>query len=192
MCIRDRLYIKSKLPSLAQTLAAQNYSRSALHVYYRTSWQRDVNYPLLGYERFDSIESFIDNDAIDEYRNGNKSFLDFQAAVKAQYPNDNVLLRSFVSDEFDYKLLEQMYEERDTSKPFHIFNVTMQNHGSYNSGYTNFNQQIRLTSMAVSYTHLLRPTFSNVRTPGYPLSWTSAADCGIPRKPDDEIRRLHR
>ena len=145
------LYIKSKLPSLAQTLAAQNYSRSALHVYYRTSWQRDVNYPLLGYERFDSIESFIDNDAIDEYRNGNKSFLDFQAAVKAQYPNDNVLLRSFVSDEFDYKLLEQMYEERDTSKPFHIFNVTMQNHGSYNSGYTNFNQQIRLTSMDEYY-----------------------------------------
>ena len=44
------LYIK-RHPSLAQTLAAQNYSRSALHVYYRTSWQRDVNYPLLGYER---------------------------------------------------------------------------------------------------------------------------------------------
>ena len=140
------LYIKSKLPSLAQTLGAQNYSRTAFHVYYRTSWQRDVNYPLLGFERFDSIESFIDNDAIEEYRNGNKSFLEFEAAVKEQYPDEDVLLRGFVSDSYDYKLLEQMYEERDPSKPFFVFNVTMQNHGSYNSSYTNFNQQIRLTS----------------------------------------------
>lgn len=140
------LYIKSQLPSLAYTLASQNYARSALHVYYRTSWQRDVNYPLLGFERFDSIESFIDNEAIDEYRNGNKSFYAFQEAVNAQYPGENVLLRRFVSDNFDYKLLEQMYEERDTSKPFFVFNVTMQNHGSYDSSYTNFDQQIKLTS----------------------------------------------
>ncbi len=140
------LYIKSQLPSLAYTLASQNYSRSALHVYYRTSWQRDVNYPLLGFERFDSIESFIDNEVIDEYRNGNKSFYAFQEAVNAQYPVENVLLRRFVSDNFDYKLLEKMYEERDTSKPFFVFNVTMQNHGSYDSSYTNFDQQIKLTS----------------------------------------------
>lgn len=140
------LYIKSQLPSLAYTLADQNYSRAALHVYYRTSWQRDVNYPLLGFERYDSIESFIDNGVIDEYRNGNKSFSAFEEAVNAQYPGENVLLRRFVSDRFDYKLLEQMYEERDTSKPFFAFNVTMQNHGSYDSAYENFKQQIKLTS----------------------------------------------
>ena len=140
------LYIKSQVPSLAYTLAAQNYSRTALHVYYRTSWQRDVNYPLLGFERYDSIESFIDNDAIDEYRNGNKSFSDFEDAVNAQYPGENVLLRRFVSDRFDYKLLQQMYEERDPSKPFFLFNVTMQNHGSYDSAYENFDQKIKLTS----------------------------------------------
>ena len=145
------LYIKSQLPSLAYTLAAQNYSRTALHVYYRTSWQRDVNYPLLGFERYDSIESFIDNDAIDEYRNGNKSFSDFEDAVNEQYPGENVLLRRFVSDRFDYKLLEQMYEERDPSKPFFIFNVTMQNHGSYDSAYENFDQKIKLTSTEEYY-----------------------------------------
>ncbi len=145
------LYIKSQVPSLAYTLAAQNYSRTALHVYYRTSWQRDVNYPLLGFERYDSIESFIDNDAIDEYRNGNKSFRDFEDAVNEQYPGENVLLRRFVSDRFDYKLLEQMYEERDPSKPFFIFNVTMQNHGSYDSAYENFDQKIKLTSTEEYY-----------------------------------------
>lgn len=145
------LYVKNHLPSLAYTLEAQNYSRSALHVYYRNSWQRDINYPLLGFERFDSIESFIDNDALDEYRNGNQSFYCFQEAVNAQYPDENVLLRRFVSDSFDYKLLTEMYETRDQSKPFFVFNVTMQNHGGYNSGYTNFKEKIRLTSTEEYY-----------------------------------------
>ncbi len=140
------LYIKTKLPSLAQTLSLQNYSRTALHVYYGSSWKRNIVYPLLGFERFDSIESFIDNEAIDEYRNGNKDFYEFEAKVNAQYPGENVLLRRFVSDSYDYKLIEQMYEERNADKPFFVFNVTMQNHGSYSSSYLNFNQQVRLTS----------------------------------------------
>ena len=39
-----------------------------------------------------------------------------------------------------------MYENRDPSKPFFMFNVTMQNHGGYDVAYNNFQQQIKLTS----------------------------------------------
>ncbi len=140
------LYIKNQTPSLAFTLARQNYARLALHVYYRTSWQRDVNYPLLGFERYDSIETYLDNNLIDSYRSGDTTFFEFEKAVNEQYPDENVLLRRFVSDHFDYKLLTDMYENRDRSKPFFIFNVTMQNHGSYASSYSNFEQKVRLTS----------------------------------------------
>lgn len=29
-----------------------------------------------------------------------------------------MLLRRFISDDYDFKMLEQMYENRDTTKPF--------------------------------------------------------------------------
>ena len=49
--------------------------------------------------------------------------------LNERYPDRNMLLRRFVSDSYDYSMVENMYENRDTSKPFFLFNVTMQNHG---------------------------------------------------------------
>lgn len=140
------LYIKSKLPSLAQTLASQGYSRTAYHTYYGRSWNRNTNYPLLGFEHFYALEDILDRQTVEQYRDGDTSLYEFQSKINQMYPDQNVLLRRFVSDSFDYKKLEEMYENRDSSRPFFMFNVTMQNHGSYDLSYSNFNQQIQLTS----------------------------------------------
>lgn len=140
------LYIKSKLPSLAQTLADQGYSRTAYHTYYKSSWKRNVNYPLMGFENFYALEDILDTGTVEAYRDGEISLFEYQQRIGMMYPDDRVLIRRFVSDSYDYKVLERMYEERDDSRPFFIFNVTMQNHGSYDLSYSNFSQQIQITS----------------------------------------------
>ena len=62
-----------------------------------------------------------------------------------------MLLRRFISDSYDFEKVEQLYEQRDTSKPFFLFNVTMQNHGGYDRSYVNFNQEVRITNMMGYY-----------------------------------------
>lgn len=44
-----------------------------------------------------------------------------------------------------------MYENRDTTKPFSILNVTMQNHGGYAMSYSNFMQKIYITNLQGDY-----------------------------------------
>ena len=61
------------------------------------------------------------------------------------YPDQVTFLRRYVSDEFDFRQVEQMYEERDEGRPFFLFNVTMQNHSSYTSTSSNFQQEVWLT-----------------------------------------------
>lgn len=140
------LYIKNKLPSLARTLADQGYSRTAYHTYYKESWKRNSVYPLLGFENFYALEDILDTETVNDYKNNDISFFDFEQRINMQHPGENVLLRRFVSDSYDYKVLEKMYEERDKDRPFFLFNVTMQNHGGYDLSYSNFNQQVQLTS----------------------------------------------
>ena len=150
------LYVKSNLPSLARTLASQGYSRTGLHPYYGNSWKRSTNYPLLGFERFLSLEDIIGQDLVDAQRNNEIDFTEFSERVEALFPDENVLLRRFVSDSFDFRYLENLYRQRDPNVPFFMFNVTMQNHGSYQAGYTNFDQQIRLTSTKDYYPYANR------------------------------------
>lgn len=140
------LYVKSKLPSLVHTLGAQEYSRTALHPYYGNSWKRNINYPLLGFENFLSLENILGDELVEKYRNGDIDFNEFSEQTETLFADENVLLRRFVSDSFDFRYLENLYRERDPNKPFFMFNVTMQNHGGYQTGYTNFNQEIRLIS----------------------------------------------
>lgn len=145
------LYIKEKLPSLAHTLKYFGYSTSALHPYYRKSWHRSDNYPLLGFDNFTGIEDIFDENTIQSYRSGNISFSDLQGKASELYPGQNIFLRSFISDSFDYKLIEKMYEEKEYGKPLFLFNVTMQNHGGYDYSYANFEQEIRILSQDNSY-----------------------------------------
>lgn len=131
------LYIKNPLDSLVTTLKKQGYSALAFHPYYGDGWKRNLVYPLLQFDQFISIESFIDQDILDAYRESNDSDA-FTAALEERYPGNDMLLRRFVSDSYDYQMIEEAYENRDTSKPFFCFNVTMQNHGGYTRDYNNF------------------------------------------------------
>ncbi|MCD8151472.1 MAG: LTA synthase family protein, partial [Clostridiales bacterium] len=144
-------YLKDETPSLVSTLSTLGYSLTAYHPYYGSGWNRETVYPLLGFDDFVSIEDFIDEDIIDTYK-ANNSVLEYEALLEERYEDgDEMLLRRFISDSYDYKMVEEMYEESDEDEPFFIFNVTMQNHGGYTVSYSNFYQQIYATNLSTEY-----------------------------------------
>ena len=139
-------YIKSNQSSLVSTLEALGYSSQAFHPYYKDGWNRTSVYELLGFNSFTAIEDFIDNDILDTYQSNNdaEEYIDL---IDDAYPDDDILLRRFVSDSYDYEMVIEMFENRDESQPFFLFNVTMQNHGGYAASYSNFLQEVYITNM---------------------------------------------
>lgn len=143
-------YLKSAQPSLVSTLASQGYSTTAFHPYFADGWNRPEVYNNLGFESFIAMDDIIDPAVVAEYKETNDEDV-FIQQVNTLYPEENMLLRRFVSDSYDFKKVTEMYEQRDTTKPFFMFNVTMQNHGGYDRQYLNFNEEIRITNMMGYY-----------------------------------------
>lgn len=146
------LYVKNPLASLVSTLKGQGYSAFALHPYYSAGWNRTEVYSFMGFDKFTSLENIMDISLMREYQN-NGSDPDFlQSLIEQYYPGSNMLIRQYVSDSYDYKLLIEDYESRDKSVPYFAFNVTMQNHGGYTNSCVNFNELIYATSVSKAYT----------------------------------------
>ena len=130
-----------------------SYGRAAFHPYYGENWSRDEVYPHLGFDRYVDISTILGEDLVSEYRADN-NFAKYGQAVEERYPDQQVFLRRYVSDAFDYAKVIEMYEENEANggQPFFMFNVTMQNHSGYLSTYSNFDQEVWLTgSMAGKY-----------------------------------------
>lgn len=109
-------YVQSKTPSIASHLASLGYETIAVHPYYASGWKRDTVYPNLGFET-----SYF----IDFFRNSE-------------------IIRKYVSDKGQYEKIIELYENKEEGKPLFLFNVTMQNHSSYNdwNDYDNFTPNI--------------------------------------------------
>ena len=114
------LYEKHTQPGFAMTLSDQNYSTTAFHPYYKENWNRVNTYQYMNFDRYIGIED------ITNYQK----------------------LRNYISDEWDFQHVINLYEQRDTSKPFFMFNVTMQNHSPYNTGLL---RDVHITSMKGDY-----------------------------------------
>lgn len=146
------LYIKNPMASLVSTLEAQGYSSLAFHPYYASGWNRISVYDYFGFNKFFSLENIIDSSILNEYaESGNLNYL--QTLVDQYYPDrKNMLLRQYISDSYDYRLIIEDYEKRDKKRPYFIFNVTMQNHGGYTNSASNFDECIQITSSDIYYT----------------------------------------
>lgn len=146
------LYIKNPLASLVSTLKAQGYSSYALHPYYSEGWNRYKVYNYLGFNKFTSLQDIMDISLMREYQNNGSDPNYLQSLIDQYYPGSNMLIRQYVSDSYNYKLLIEDYENRDKSQPYFAFNVTMQNHGGYTTSCVNFNESIYATSVSKDYT----------------------------------------
>lgn len=103
-------YINSDQESLARLLKNRGYSATAFHPFLASGYKRYKVYPLLGFDN----EIFSD-DGLPYYDR----------------------IRTYISDSSDYQNLEKIYEgsvAEDPDEAKFIFNITMQNHGTYSSG----------------------------------------------------------
>ncbi len=144
------LYIKDRASSMVSTLNAQNYNCVAFHPYYSSGWNRVNVYDAFGFSLFKSLGNLMDLSIMQKYQQTNDVEL-LQQMVDEAYPNSDMLLRAYISDSYNYKVLIEDYENRDTSKPYFVFNVTMQNHGAYNKSASNFNENIYATNVSREY-----------------------------------------
>lgn len=97
-------YVLHDTTSLASILKAEGYQCLSIHPGERTSWQRNTAYPKLGFDEFTCME-------------------DMHVELSDEH--------GYVGDDSSFAEIIYQYEHRDPSKPFFMFNVTIQNHGSY-------------------------------------------------------------
>lgn len=134
-----QLYIKEYMPSLTGNLALDGYQGMlALHPFYATGYNRLSVYKNLGFRDFITMD---------------------------QFHNPNYV-RGFISDEADFDRVISEYEKskQESDAPFYIFNVTMQNHSSYDQDFDNLPKTITITTpgksdeMAERYLNLIHLT----------------------------------
>ena len=103
-------YVKRELPSLASYLKQYGYETLACHFASGSNWNRDQVYPLLGFD------TFLTDKDVGELEE----------------------IHGYPSDQADYEEVCRQYEAwkaSGISEHFFCFNVTIQNHGGYLSGY---------------------------------------------------------
>jgi len=146
------LYIKNPIASLVSTLEGQGYSSWAFHPYYSTGWNRVNVYNNLGFNSHSFLENLIDVSILNEYVQNGSDADYLQSLIDNYYPDrEQMLIRQYVSDSYNYDVIIKDFENRDKSQPYFTFNVTMQNHGGYSNGAANFDECIQITSAPVYY-----------------------------------------
>ncbi len=147
------LYLQNPIASMVSTLEGQGYSSYSFHPYYAAGWNRTSVYKNLGFDRFISLENIMDVRLMDEYKNAGNDAEYLQNLVEQAYPEDAdiMLLRQYISDEYNYKELIADYENHDSKVPYFAFNVTMQNHGGYTGEYSNFEKEVYTTETSREY-----------------------------------------
>lgn len=146
------LYIKNPIASLVSTLEGQGYSSWAFHPYYSTGWNRVNVYNNLGFNSHSFLENLIDVSILNDYIQNGSDADYLQSLVDTYYPDrENMLIRQYISDSYNYDVIIENYENRDKSQPYFTFNVTMQNHGGYSNGALNFDECIQITSTSTYY-----------------------------------------
>ena len=115
-------YVLGPTASLASLLKAQGYDTLAFHPGGRTSWQRNLAYPQLGFDQFKCVDD-----------------MDVEQTMEHGY----------VSDQSDFEQIIWELEHKEAGKPLFLFNVTIQNHGSYTA--EDYPAQVTLTDQPGKY-----------------------------------------
>lgn len=118
------LYDFDGASNLAAHLASLGYTASAIHPAEASNWRREAVYGQLGFERFDDIDWF-----------------------KAQPDYEEALFRRLVSDRRTYERALELIDEAEG--PQFVFDVTIQNHGGYETQLIDEADRVELGSDAI-------------------------------------------
>lgn len=95
--------------SITQILKARGYHTIGIHPYDKSGYGRYRVYPRLGFDEFLDLQDF---------------------------DNPELIRDRYASDKASYeKVIEEFEKNKNSGKPAFIFNVTMQNHSGYDTGY---------------------------------------------------------
>ncbi len=117
-------FIDHPTDSLASSLKSLGYDTCAVHPYHGIEWNRDNNYSLMGFDSFLTGEDF--GEVTEEMLETLPEDTD-----ESLYFGELDYIRGFVSDSENYRKVIEVMEEKPAGQPQFIFNVTIQNHGSY-------------------------------------------------------------
>ena len=127
-------YLTGETESLPNYLKSLGYVTYGQHPYYASGWKRETVYEWLGLD--------------------NTTFI-------YDYPYRS-FLRKYVDDESSFETIIYTYEHKEEGTPMFLFNVTMQNHGSYYDLYDNFTPTITVDGVSSTslsqYLSLLKET----------------------------------
>lgn len=133
-------HIKGETPNLASYFKSLGYETEAVHPYYASGWFRDHIYPWFSFDEDTFVEDFYPLYSFD-------------------------LLRGYVSDDtlFDYIIDQYEANDKKEDAPRFTFAVTMQNHGSYDKEYDNFQPDVTVVGIEEykrisAYLSLIRKT----------------------------------
>ena len=116
-------FIQTENPSLPSTLKESGYRTIAMHPYGEKGWNRDLVYPLLGFDEMFFLK-------------------DFKHQAK---------IRKYVSDYSVYQEMIDLFEKKKADERLFYFTVTMQNHGGYSTPLGNFRPAVSVVSPDEGY-----------------------------------------
>ena len=106
-------------------LKEQGYKEAvAVHPYNPSGYNRNRVYPLLGFDRFLSIEDFAQKN----------------------------LVRDYVGDMENYLKIEELFEKKASGSRLCLFDVTMQNHNPYDNINYQFENPVHITNFSADIT----------------------------------------
>ena len=112
------LFVREELPTMPSSLNDLNYSgRIAMHPHKAENYNRIEAYPLLGFDKFVSIEDL---------------------------PEDVDKVGDLVSDKAVYDYVIDNYNSNKENLPFYIYTLTMQNHSPYTKSIS-FDDPVEIT-----------------------------------------------
>lgn len=115
-----QMYIKNEMPSLVTSLKELGYvGNAAMHMHVPNNYNRALVYPLLGFDDF---------------------------IHKLNYEGKMDLVRKYSSDSANFKAIIDNYEatRQQSSEPYFMYNLTIQNHSPFDQDYDNFIKNITI------------------------------------------------
>ena len=146
-----QLYIKDRQPGTVSLLQRSGYTSRAFHPYFGDNWNRTQVYDFMDFDDYISFEDIFGEDLAAEYLARSYNMTYIKRKLGEFYHDTDIMLRSYVSDEFDFRYIEQDYEKRDKSRPYFMFNVTMQNHSPYTLYSSELKDGIKLRGLTGNY-----------------------------------------
>ena len=118
-----QIYIQNPVETLVSTMKEQGYTTIGMHPYKGNGYSRQSVYKHFGFDKIAFMEDFAHQE----------------------------VLRGFIGDSCLYDKIIEEYEQKGKEEKIFSFNVTMQNHGGYETKYDNFPEEIYLTDCKGQY-----------------------------------------